>query len=176
MNFSVAVLLILMNCSHTHRILHFATDGACKPWVVMLSLVVLDISFTNQTKIGCHKQQSFLYLFLVIIWNLVAQLVSNPRKVNLRYVTREGVRSSPFHRYLTVNKWNLTFVWCNILSLFIFLFLLRALLLKPPYFINFFDCMHFSKNHFWPKTTEKMKIAQKQEKVDFFCAQNINYE
>ena len=40
--------------------------------------------------------------------------------------------------------------------------------LKPPYFINFFDCMHFSKNHFWPKTTENMKIAQKQEKVDFF--------
>ena len=47
--------------------------------------------------------------------------------------------------------------------------------LKPPYFIIFFDCMHFSKIHIWPKTTEKMKIARKQKKIVFFCAQNINY-
>ena len=40
--------------------------------------------------------------------------------------------------------------------------------LKQPHFINFFDCMHFSKIYFWPKTTEKIKIAPDQEKVDFF--------
>ena len=28
--------------------------------------------------------------------------------------------------------------------------------------------MHFSEIYFWPKTTENMKIAQKQEKVNFF--------
>ena len=41
--------------------------------------------------------------------------------------------------------------------------------LKQPHFIKlFFDCMHFSKKNVWPKTTEYMKIAQKQEKVNFF--------
>ena len=44
---------------------------------------------------------------------------------------------------------------------------------KPPYFITFFDCMHFSRIHCWPKTTENMKIDLKQEKFVFFCAQNI---
>ena len=39
--------------------------------------------------------------------------------------------------------------------------------LKPSYLINFFDAL-FKKNHFWPETTENMKIARKQEKVDFF--------
>ena len=40
--------------------------------------------------------------------------------------------------------------------------------LKQLHFINFFDCMHFSEIYFWPKTTENMKIAQKQGKVNFF--------
>ena len=39
--------------------------------------------------------------------------------------------------------------------------------LKLPYFIIFFDGMHFSKVHFWPKTTKNIKIAPKQEKPDF---------
>ena len=34
--------------------------------------------------------------------------------------------------------------------------------------------MHFSKIYFWPKTSENMKIAQKQEEKKL-CAQNINY-
>ena len=32
--------------------------------------------------------------------------------------------------------------------------------------------MHFSEIYFWPKTTENMKIAQKQEKVKK-CVQKI---
>ena len=40
---------------------------------------------------------------------------------------------------------------------------------KQPHFRNFFDCMHFSEIYFWPKTTENIKIAQKQEKVIFMC-------
>ena len=38
--------------------------------------------------------------------------------------------------------------------------------MKQPHFINFFDCMQFS-DFFWPKTTENMKIAQKQKNVIF---------
>ena len=43
--------------------------------------------------------------------------------------------------------------------------------LKQPHFVNFFEWMHFSKIHFWPKTTENMKIARKQKKVDFLCSE-----
>ena len=45
--------------------------------------------------------------------------------------------------------------------------------LKPPYFYKLFLLHALFKNHFWPKTTENMKFAPKQE--IFFCAKYENY-